>query len=64
MLNTIYGRLSLLLVRANARAFMACSNTATTMDLLEGLQVVLCRVVCINKCILCNVVYVKQVVSK
>ena len=36
MLNSIYCRLSLLLVRANARAFMVHSNTATTLDLLEG----------------------------
>ena len=37
MLNSIYGRLSLLLVRANARAFIARSiSEATTMDLLEG----------------------------
>ncbi|KAL5494359.1 hypothetical protein EMCRGX_G015676 [Ephydatia muelleri] len=36
-LNSIYGRLSLLLVRANARAFIARSiSEATTMDLLEG----------------------------
>ena len=36
MLNSIYGRLSLLLVWTNARAFMAHSNTVTTtMDLLE-----------------------------
>ena len=56
MLNSIYGRLSLLLVQANARAFMARSNTATTMDLLE-VRVVLCKVVCINKCIFCNDVY-------
>ncbi|KAL5477585.1 hypothetical protein EMCRGX_G024399 [Ephydatia muelleri] len=34
MLNNIYGRLSLILVRANARAFNA--RLATTMDLLEG----------------------------
>ena len=34
MLNNIYGRLSLTLVRANARAFNA--RVATTMDLLEG----------------------------
>ena len=37
MLTSIYGRLSLLLVWANARAIIACSNTeATKMDLLEG----------------------------
>ena len=36
-LNSIYGRLSLLLVRANARAFIARSiSEATTKDLLEG----------------------------
>ena len=36
-LNSIYGRLSLLLVRANARAFIARSiSEATTMDLLES----------------------------
>ena len=57
MLNSNYGRLSLLLVQANAHAFMARSNTATTMDLLE-VRVVFCRVVCINKCIFCNDVYV------
>ena len=34
MLNNIYERLSLTLVRANARAFNA--RVATTMDLLEG----------------------------
>ena len=34
MLNNIYGRLSLTLVRANDRAFNA--RVATTMDLLEG----------------------------
>ena len=34
MLNNIYGRLSLILVPANARAFNA--RLATTMDLLEG----------------------------
>ena len=34
MLNNIYGRLSLILVRANAHAFNA--RLATTMDLLEG----------------------------
>ena len=34
MLNNIYGRLSLTLVRANVRAFNA--RVATTMDLLEG----------------------------
>ena len=34
MLNNIYGRLSLALVRANAHAFNA--RLATTMDLLEG----------------------------
>ena len=38
MLNSIYGRLSLLLVRVNARAFVARSiSETTTMDLLEGL---------------------------
>ena len=37
MLNSIYGRLSLLLVGANARAFLARSiSEATTMDLLGG----------------------------
>ena len=37
MLNSIDGRLSLLLVRANAHAFIARSNSeVTTMDLLEG----------------------------
>ena len=36
MLNSIYGRPSLLLVRAHAIAFMAHSNTTTTMDLLGG----------------------------
>ena len=36
MLNSIYGRLSLLLIRANARAFLARSHNAKTMDLLEG----------------------------
>ena len=36
MLNSIYGMQSLLLVCANARAFMAHYNTATTIDLLEG----------------------------
>ena len=36
-LNSIYGRLRLLLVQANARAFIARSiSEATTMDLLEG----------------------------
>ena len=34
MLNNIYGRLILTLVRANARAFN--TRVATTMDLLEG----------------------------
>ena len=37
MLNSIHGRLGLLLVRANARAFITRSiSEATTMDLLEG----------------------------
>ena len=36
MLNSIYGRLSLSLVRANARAFLARSHNAKTTDLLEG----------------------------
>ena len=37
MLNSIYGRLSLLLVRANAHVFIArLISEATTMDLLEG----------------------------
>ena len=36
MLNSIYGRLSLSLVRANARAFLTRSHNAKTMDLLEG----------------------------
>ena len=32
MINSIYGRVSLLLVRANARAFLARSHNAKTMD--------------------------------
>ena len=37
MLNSIYGRLSQILVQANARPFIARSNTvATIVDLLEG----------------------------
>ena len=36
MLNSIYGRLSLSLVRANAHAFLARSHNAKTTDLLEG----------------------------
>ena len=39
MLNSIYGRLSPFLVRANARAFIAryrSISEATTMDLFEG----------------------------
>ena len=43
MLNNIYGRLSFILVQANARAFNA--RLATKMDLLKA-RVVLCKFVC------------------
>ena len=61
MLNNIYGRLSLTLVRANARAFNA--RVVTTMDVLESSCVVTCIYMCIyfnvNKILLLKIYTVK-----